>query len=66
MAKPAARFLASDQSDPPGVFALLGKVGRVPRVYASRDREALLRAMQTVAFKRMGISLAGDCACIEE
>ena len=59
MAKPAARLLASGQADPVGVFALLGKVGRVPRVYASRDRETLLRAMQTCAFKRMGLSLAG-------
>ena len=59
MAKPAARLLASGPQDPVGVFALLGKVGRVPRVYASHDREALLRAMQTLAFKRLGLSLAG-------
>lgn len=63
MAKPAARLLSSGQQDPPGVFALLGKVGRVPRVYASRDREALLRALQAAAFKRLGISLAGDSPC---
>ena len=65
MAKPAARLLISEQSDPAGVFALLGKVGRVPRVYASRDREALLRAMQTTAFKRLGIPLAGTCCQLE-
>ncbi|KAK9807966.1 hypothetical protein WJX73_008492 [Symbiochloris irregularis] len=62
MAKPAVRLLSSGQQDPPGVFALLGKVGRGPRVYASRDREALLRALQTAAHKRLGISVAVDPA----
>lgn len=59
MAKPAARLLQSGQADPPGAFALLGKIGRVPRVYACRDRDTFLRAMQTAAFKRMGLPLAG-------
>ena len=59
MGKPAARMLASGQADPTGVFALLGKVGRVPRVYACRDRDALIKAMRSSALKRMGLQLAG-------
>ena len=57
--------LISGENDPGAVFALSGKVGRSPRVFAARDRDGLLRQMQAAALKRMGITIAGkaesDC-----
>lgn len=62
MSSPAARLLRpSSAGDEPGaIFALFGRVGRSPRVYASRDRETLLRHMQASALKKMGLTLAGE------
>ena len=59
MSSPAARLLLGEPGDPGGTFALFGRVGRSPRVFATKDREALLRQMQAAALKRMGITLAG-------
>lgn len=41
------------------MFALFGRVGRSPRVYAASDRESILRAIQTAALAKMGMTLAG-------
>jgi DnaJ family protein C protein 13 len=60
MASPAARHLALRHGDPASVFALFGRVGRSPRVYASRDRDTLLRQMQASALRHMGLTLAGE------
>lgn len=60
MASPAARLLNTDVNEPGLVFALFGRVGRSPRVFAARDREVLLRELQTAALKKMGITLAGQ------
>lgn len=59
VASPVARLLLPDAEGTAGVFALFGKVGRSPRVYASRDRDALLKQLQTAAYKKMGLTLAG-------
>lgn len=59
LASPAARLLAPAPGDPGAAFALFGRAGRSPRVYAARDREGLLRALQTTAHNRLGITLAG-------
>lgn len=60
-ASPAARLLAPGDA-PPGYapFALFGKVGRSPRVYACRDADGLLRAVQTAALRKLGLELAVD------
>ena len=60
MGSPGAICLISGVNDPGAVFALSGKVGRSPRVFAARDRDGLLRQMQAAALKRMGITVAGD------
>ena len=59
VASPVARLLLPDAGGKAGVFALFGKVGRSPRVYASRDRDALLKQLQAAAYKKMGLTLAG-------
>lgn len=59
MGSPGAICLISGVNDPGAVFALSGKVGRSPRVFAARDRDGILRQMQAAALKRMGITLAG-------
>ncbi len=59
VASPVARLLLSESDGTCGVFALFGKVGHSPRVYASRDRDALLKQLQTAAYKKMGLTLAG-------
>lgn len=59
VASPVARLLLSEADGTSGVFALFGKVGHSPRVYASRDRDALLKQLQTAAYKKMGLTLAG-------
>ena len=59
MGSPGAICLVSGVNDPGAVFALSGKVGRSPRVFAARDRDGLLRQMQAAALKRMGITIAG-------
>ena len=67
MGSPGAICLVSGVSDPGAVFALSGKVGRSPRVFAARDRDGLLRQMQAAALKRMGITVAGrsDLPCFQ-
>lgn len=59
MSSPAARLLAGETDDPGGTFVLFGRVGRSPRVFAARDREAVLKKLQTAALSKMGITLAG-------
>lgn len=59
LASPAARLLAPAADDPGPAFALFGRAGRSPRVYAARDRDALVKALQTAALKCLGITLAG-------
>lgn len=60
MSSPAARLLLGEPGDPGGSFALFGRVGRSPRVFAARDTETLLRQMQAAALNKMGITLAGE------
>ena len=59
MASPAARQLAGGVHDPGAVFALFGRTGRSPRVFAARDRDGLLRQAQAAALNRVGITMAG-------
>ena len=59
MSSPAARLLLGEVGDPGGTFALFGRVGRSPRVFATQDTEAFLRQMQAAALNKMGITLAG-------
>lgn len=59
MASPAARLLVTGVNDPGSVIAFFGKVGRSPRVFAARDRDTLLRELQTAALKKMGMTVAG-------
>ena len=63
-ASPAARLLQPRSSDPVGVFALLGRVGRSPRVFAFRDREQLLRQMVAAGSKKMGLALTGEACTV--
>ena len=60
-ASPVARLLLGNGDTPPGhgVFALFGKVGRSPRIYASPQRDAIIKQLQTVAYKKLGLTLAG-------
>ena len=60
-ASPVARMLVGDSDTPPGhgVFAMFGKVGRSPRIYASPQRDAIIKQLQTVAYKKLGLTLAG-------
>jgi DnaJ family protein C protein 13 len=62
-AAPFARALAPGDA-PAGAlpFALFGKAGRSPRVYACRERDALLRAAQTAALQKLGLTLAVDAS----
>ncbi|KAK9915634.1 hypothetical protein WJX75_001835 [Coccomyxa subellipsoidea] len=60
MASPAARLLVTGVNDPGSVIAFFGKVGRSPRVFAARDRDTLLRELQTAALKKMGMTVAVD------
>ena len=64
MASPAARLLLSSDGEPGGAFALFGRVGRSPRVYAARDRETVLRQIQAAALAKMGITLPGALLCL--
>jgi DnaJ family protein C protein 13 len=78
-ASPAIRLLSSSSSTllpsssqaaaapPAGTqqFALLSKTGRSPRVYATRDRSTLLRAIQTAALNKVGVTLAVDASVME-
>ncbi len=59
VASPVARLLLPETGGTSGIFAVFGKVGHSPRVYASRDRDALLKQLQTAAYKKMGLTLAG-------
>jgi len=59
VASPVARLLLPEADGTSGIFAVFGKVGHSPRVYASRDRDALLKQLQTAAYKKMGLTLAG-------
>ena len=59
VASPVARLLLPEAGGTSGIFAVFGKVGHSPRVYASRDRDALLKQLQTAAYKKMGLTLAG-------
>jgi DnaJ homolog subfamily C member 13 len=65
----AASFSSPSSPSPPPAgtqqFALLSKTGRSPRVYATRDRNNLLRAMQAAALKKVGITLAVDASVVE-
>jgi DnaJ family protein C protein 13 len=61
-AAPAARLLAPAPGDPPGAFALFGREGRSPRVYAAAERDALLKAAQETALRCMGVQLAVDAS----
>ncbi|KAL0040215.1 hypothetical protein WJX77_000548 [Trebouxia sp. C0004] len=60
VASPVARLLLPEAGGTSGIFAVFGKVGHSPRVYASRDRDALLKQLQTAAYKKMGLTLAVD------
>lgn len=60
VASPVAKLLLPEADGTGGIFAIFGKVGRSPRVYASRDRDALLKQLQTAAYKKMGLTLAGE------
>ena len=59
MGPPAAVLLVSEAGDPPGCFAVYDRTGRSPRVYAAKQRDALLRAMQAAAASSLGTSLKG-------
>ena len=59
MGPAAAVLLVSEAGDPPGCFAVYDRTGRSPRVYAAKQRDALLRAMQAAAGSSLGISLKG-------
>ena len=59
MGPAAAVLLVSEAGDPPGCFAVYDCTGRSPRVYAAKQRDALLRAMQAAAASSLGILLKG-------
>lgn len=65
-ASPAVRLLRSGDA-PQGlpVFVVFSKTGRSPRVYAARNRDALLRAVQAVALGSLGVTLAIDASVVE-
>ena len=65
-ASPAARLLRSgDSPQNLPVFVILSKTARSPRVYAVRNRDNLLRAIQAVALGSLGVTLAIDGSVVE-
>lgn len=62
MGSPAVRLLkpgTGAEGQPGGAFALCGRPGWRTRVYASPDRDAIVRALQGAASKKLAIQLAG-------
>lgn len=59
VASPVARLLLAQAGTNGSPFALFGKVGSSPRVYATQNRDALLKSLQSAAYKKMGLTLAG-------
>lgn len=62
MGSPAVRLLKADTAgggEPGRAFALSGRPGWRTRIYASPEREAIVRALQGVASKKLAIHLAG-------
>lgn len=59
MGPAAAVLLVSGGEDPPRCFAVYDRTGRSPRIYAAKQRDALLRAMQAAALSSLGTSLKG-------
>ena len=66
-ASPAIRFLAqSSLSRDILAFAMVSKYGRSPRVYASKDRDSIVRSIQSAAYQSMGLALAAETTMSEE
>ncbi len=60
MGSPAVRLLKPGGNDQPGgAFALCGRPGWRTRIYASPERDAIVRALQGTASKKLAIQLAG-------
>lgn len=62
LSSPGARLLHPTSTTPVGElpFTFLSHAGRSPRIYSCKDRDGLLKAMQTAALKVPGISIALD------
>ena len=64
VASPVARLLLSQAGTGNPPFALFGKVGSSPRLYATQNREALLKSLQSAAYRKMGLTVAGLTAVL--
>lgn len=64
VASPVAKLLLPQAGVSGSPFALFGKVGSSPRVYATQNRDALFKALQAAAYKKMGLTLAGEGSCL--
>ena len=60
MGPSAAVLLLSGAEDPAGCFAVYDRTGRSPRIYAAKQRDALLRAMQAAALTSLGLPCKGE------
>lgn len=56
---PVARLLLPQAGTRTSPFALFGKVGNSPRVYTTQSRDAVLKSLQSAAYNKMGLTVAG-------
>jgi hypothetical protein len=60
MGSPAVRLLKVGAEEPGRPFALCGQTGWRLRVFASPEREAIVRALQSTASQKLALQLAGE------
>lgn len=60
MGSPAVRLLKGGVEEPGRPFALCGQTGWRLRVFASPEREAFVRALQSMAAQKLALQLAGE------
>ena len=66
MGSPAVRLLKGGAEDPGRPFALCGQTGWRLRVFSSPEREAVVRALQSMASQKLALQLAGEGLPMEQ
>lgn len=59
MGSPAVRLLKAGAGEPGRAIALCGQPGWRTRIYASPERDAIVRALQSMASRKVAVQLAG-------
>jgi hypothetical protein len=65
MGSPSVRLLKGGAEDPGRPFALCGQTGWRLCVFASPEREAIVRALQGMASQKLALQLAGGCHTVD-